>query len=52
MVANLQYNNIMFFLIFAVFDLLLVMWLGFRVVSVLNSGAEGPGSNCSREAGG
>ena len=25
-------------------------WLGSRVVSVLDSGAEGPGSNCSRDA--
>jgi len=25
-------------------------WLGSRVVSVLDSGAEGPGSNCSRYA--
>ena len=24
-------------------------WLGSRVVSVLDSGAEGPGSNCSRD---
>ena len=39
-----------FMLVLFCFCVATVGWLGSRVVSVLDSCAEGPGSNCSRDA--
>ena len=43
---SLSIQSTRFFTVFTV----IVGWLGSRVVSVLDSGAEGPGSNRSRDA--